>query len=302
MSAEISYADWIAVDWGTSNVRAWAMRGPTPVAESSSDKGMGSLSPDQFEGVLLELIETWLGSGPTPIVACGMGGARQGWVEAPYLQVPTAPVGDNVKRPATRDPRLDVTILPGLSQAKPADVMRGEETQIAGFLAGTPDFDGILCLPGTHTKWVQISAGEVVSFRTFMTGELFALISQQSVLRHSMDDGWDDTAFADAVRDGMAHPQALAGRVFSLRAESLLLPPAEGAAKAQLSGLLIGAELTAARPYWLGQRLTLLGDAGLSRLYAAALEPEGVVPETADVTKSTLAGLYSAHTNLKGAT
>ena len=301
MSGETSYADWIAVDWGTSNLRAWAMRGQTPVAEASSDKGMGSLKQEDFEAALLELIEPWLGTTSMKIIACGMVGARQGWVEAPYLMVPTPPVGGQVVRPVVADPRLDVCILPGLSQAQPADVMRGEETQIAGFLAAVPDFDGILCLPGTHTKWVQISAGEVVSFRTYMTGELFALISKQSVLRHSMDDGWDEAAFAEAVRDGMAKPQALAGRFFSLRAESLLLPPAEGAAKAQLSGFLIGAELAAARPYWLGQRVALLGDAKLARLYTTALAPEGVVPETADVTQATLAGLASAYVTLKEA-
>jgi 2-dehydro-3-deoxygalactonokinase len=87
---------------------------------------------------------------------------------------------------ATKDPRLRVSILPGLKQAVPPDVMRGEETQIAGFLAAAPGFDGVLCLPGTHAKWVQISAEEVVSFRTFMTGELFDLLSTQSVLRHSI--------------------------------------------------------------------------------------------------------------------
>jgi hypothetical protein len=73
--------------------------------------------------------------------------------------------------------------------------MRGEETQIAGFLAQNPGFDGVLCLPGTHTKWVHISAGEVVSFRSFMTGELFATVGPHSVLRHSVGEGWDDAAF-----------------------------------------------------------------------------------------------------------
>ncbi len=293
-------ATWIAVDWGTSNMRAWAIRDGAVLAEGRSDKGMGSLTPDAFEAALLEVIEPWLGQHRVPLVACGMVGAKQGWCEAAYAKVPCPPVGMGAVRPEVSDTRIDVAILPGLSQDDPADVMRGEETQIAGYLAKDPDFDGILCLPGTHTKWVQISAGEVVSFRTFMTGELFALISRQSVLRHSMDDGWDEAAFAEAVRDGMANPQALAGRFFSLRAESLLLPPAEGAARAQLSGLLIGAELTAARPYWLGQRLAFLGDAKLSRLYTAALEPEGVMPETADVTEATLAGLYAAYTTLKG--
>ena len=192
-----------------------------------------------------------------------------------------------------------MSILPGLSQGSPADVMRGEETQIAGYLAKTPGFDGILCLPGTHTKWVQISAGEVVSFRTYMTGEMFALLSTQSVLRHSMDDAFDPDAFKAAVRDGMSDPQALAGRFFSLRADGLLNAPMPGAAKARLSGLLIGAELAAAKPYWLGQRVAVLGAGKLAALYADALTAEGAPPETADVTEATLAGLTAAYQRLK---
>ena len=302
MSGSSSYADWIAVDWGTSNLRAWAMRGGEAVAEAGSDKGMGSLTPEQFEAALLELIEPWLGQARMTVVACGMVGARQGWIEAPYASVPCPPVGAGAVKAPVSDPRLDVTILPGLSQITPPDVMRGEETQIAGFLAGTPDFDGILCLPGTHTKWVQVSAGEVVSFRTYMTGELFALISKQSVLRHSMDDGWDEEAFRVAVRDGMADPQALAGRFFAIRAGGLVGTPIPGAARARLSGLLIGAELAATKPYWLGQRIALLGDGRLAGLYANALAAEGAVPETADVTRATLTGLTAAYEKLKEVT
>lgn len=299
MSGQANYADWIAVDWGTSNLRAWAMRGDAPVAEVGSDKGMGSLERDGFEPALLDLIEPWLGAGTTAVIACGMVGARQGWVEAPYASVPCPPVGAATIKPPVSDARIDVTILPGLSQKTPADVMRGEETQIAGYLAEVPDFDGILCLPGTHTKWVQISAGEVVSFRTYMTGELFALISKQSVLRHSMDDGWDEDAYLAAVREGMADPQALAGRFFALRAEGLVSTPAKGVARARLSGLLIGAELAAAKPYWLGQRIVLLGAGKLAALYSNALAAEGALTETADVTRATLAGLTAAYHKLK---
>ncbi len=301
MSGNATYADWIAVDWGTSNLRAWAMRGASVVAKAGSDKGMGSLDRQGFEPALLNLIEPWLGAGTTPVIACGMVGARQGWIEAPYARVPCPPVGAATVKAPVSDSRIDVTVLPGLSQEKPADVMRGEETQIAGFLAVMPEFDGILCLPGTHTKWVQVSTGEVVSFRTFMTGELFALISDQSVLRHSMDDAFDAEAFQNAVRDGMADPQALAGRFFSLRAEGLLSVPVPGAAKARLSGLLIGSELAAAKAYWLGQRIALLGAGKLAQLYADALTAEGAVPETADVTRATLAGLTAAYEKLKEA-
>ena len=95
-------------------------------------------------------------------------------------------------KPPTADPRLDVHILPGLSQAEPPDVMRGEETQIAGMLAATPDFDGLVCLPGTHTKWARVSEGRVTDFRTAMTGELFALVSGHSTLSSFTAEGWNE--------------------------------------------------------------------------------------------------------------
>lgn len=299
MGSARKHADWIAVDWGTSNLRAWAFRDGTAVAKATSDKGMGVLAADAFEAALLDVVEPWLGTGPMRVVASGMAGARQGWREAPYATVPCAPTGTGGVRPEVADPRLDVTILPGLAQDKPADVMRGEETQIAGYLAGNPGFDGIVCLPGTHTKWVHVSAGEVVSFRTFMTGEIFALLSTGSVLRHSVGEGWDDTAFAEAVDDAVGRPEAMAARLFALRAETLLAGLGKGAATARLSGLLIGAELAAARAYWLGQRIVLVGESGQVSHYANALASLGAVAETADATEATLAGLAAAHARIQ---
>ena len=299
MNSEASYADWIAIDWGTTQVRAWAIRNGTPIAEAQSDQGMGTLAKDAFETALLSLTEPWLGARKTTVVACGMVGARQGWVEAAYSDVPCAPVSEKRTQPPVKDVRLDVHILPGLCQRSPADVMRGEETQIAGFLAKTPSFDGVICLPGTHTKWAHVSAGEVISFRTFMTGEFFALLSKSSVLRHSLAKGWDDDAFAKAVSDGLSKPEAMMGRFFSLRAESLLSGLDGESATARLSGVLLGAELAAARAYWLGQRVALIGDATLSKHYATALDLQGVASETADATEVTLAGLTAAFEQIK---
>lgn len=298
MATNTRYADWIAVDWGTSALRAWAMRDGAAVAEASSDKGMGALDPAGFEPALLDLIEPWLGQGRMTVVACGMVGSRQGWAEARYAAVPCAPASGSMTVAPTADPRLAVHILPGLKQDNPADVMRGEETQIVGHIAMT-GFDGVVCLPGTHTKWAQISAGEVVSFRTFMTGEIFALLSSQSVLRHSVNHGWDDDAFAQAVADAMSRPEAMAARLFNIRAEGLLHGLASGPARARLSGLLIGAELAAARPYWLGQDVAIIGAPGLSARYAEALGAQGLTPRIADATATTLAGLTAAYLSLK---
>ncbi|MDA0187044.1 MAG: 2-dehydro-3-deoxygalactonokinase [Proteobacteria bacterium] len=295
--------DWIAVDWGTTHCRAWAMGADgTMLAEAQSAEGMGQLAPaapEAYEAALLRLIGPWLGQAPVSIVACGMIGARQGWIEAPYMPVPCAPVGGGAIRPTTRDPRLALRILPGLSQSAPADVMRGEETQIAGALALRPGFDGVIVLPGTHSKWAHVSAGEVVSFRSFLTGELFALLSGQSVLRHSTGEGWQADAFAAAVEDSLSRPAALASRLFSIRAEDLLHGLAPGVGRARLSGLLIGMELAAAKPYWLGQPVTILGADRLADAYATALAAQGVHVARIDATEATCAGLAAAHALLK---
>lgn len=293
-------ADWIAVDWGTTNARAWAMSADgRALANVISDKGMSTLTAPDYEPVLLDMIAPWLGAGVTDVVICGMAGSRQGWTEAAYASVPAQPTGGTLATAPTHDPRVSVHILPGLSQATPADVMRGEETQIAGFLFHNPDFDGVICLPGTHSKWVHISAGEVVSFRTFITGELFETLAQHSVLRHSVGQGWDSNAFDAAVDEALSKPEMLAARLFTIRADGLLNGVNGDAARARLSGLLIGAEIAAAKPYWLGQNIALIGAPKLSALYAQALEAQGVLTVVASVNEMTLAGLRAAHASLK---
>lgn len=295
----MSQVDWIAVDWGTSNLRVWGMSSSGTVLEqASSDKGMGGLEKSEFEPALLELVSDWI-SAETPVMACGMVGSRQGWTEAGYAATPCPVIAGTFAKAATKDPRLDVQIIPGISQANPADVMRGEETQIAGFLALNPNWDGVLCLPGSHTKWVHVSADEVVSFQTLMTGELFAAISETTVLRHSVGIGWDDKSFLNGVTNAMARPEKLAARLFSLRAEGLLNDLPKPEARARLSGLLIGAELAATKPYWLGQNVAIIGEGKLSALYAKALEQQGVQATQAQAERITLAGLTAAYRKLK---
>lgn len=299
MSGEKSYADWIAVDWGTSNMRAWAMSADGTVKDKiSCGKGMSGLSQDAFEPTLISQIEQWLGTVETPVIACGMVGSRQGWCEAPYRTVPTTPHG-TLSPCATTDNRITMHILPGLKQANSPDVMRGEETQIAGFLATNPEFDGVLCLPGTHTKWVHISAKEIVSFQTIMTGELFALLSEHSVLRHSVaSKGWDDDAFLEAVSNATSRPESLAANLFKIRASHLLDGTESQVSKAKLSGLLIGAELAAAKPYWLGQNIALIGAPDLNAIYHKALLAQGLDAPQFDGDDLTLIGLTAAYKDL----
>ncbi len=301
MSASVS-PDWIAVDWGTTNLRAFAMQGAAVVDQAQSDQGMGALSTDGFEPALRALISPWIAAGNLPVIACGMVGSRQGWVEAAYRAVPCTPL-DTVLTRAPASDGLEVHVVSGLSQAAPPDVMRGEETQIAGFLQLNPGWDGVICLPGTHTKWAHLSAGEVVSFQTVMTGEIFALLGKSSVLRHSLDpDGWHEGAFAEAVGDAMAHPERLAARLFGLRAGQLLQSTDGAVARARLSGLLIGCELAATKAYWLGQNLAILGTGAQARAYRDALALQGANALLANTDRATLAGLTAARRLLREAT
>ncbi len=296
-------ADWIAVDWGTSRLRAWAMQGTRVLAQAESEDGMARLDPEGFEPALMALAGHWIENRPhnppIDVVACGMVGARQGWIEAPYTAVPAPAQPAALVRVPGTSPRIRVWIVPGLKQDTPSDVMRGEETQIAGFVNQNPNWDGVICLPGTHTKWAQISAQEVVSFQTFMTGELFELLSKQSILRHTIGPGWDDTAFETSVNDMLARPERMATQLFSLRARDLLQTAPPGQYRAHLSGLLVGAELAAARPYWLGQPIVIIGAPEISATYATALKLVGAQTEMASVEAMTLAGLSAAHAYLK---
>ena len=289
--------DWIAVDWGTSNMRAWAMSDSgTIMAQAQSDKGMGDLTPDQFEPTLRDTCAGW--DMTVPVIACGMVGARQGWAEATYATVPCPATPDGFTQP---DSALDVHIIPGLMQSDPADVMRGEETQIAGFLAMNKNWDGVICLPGTHTKWAHISADEVVSFQTYMTGDMFAALGDHTVLRHSVQsDDWDWAAFDTGVTDAMARPERLAARLFSLRAEGLVNNMSNATARARLSGLLIGAELAGAKPYWMGQQIAVIGAGNLTSLYVRALALQSAPATQVKGDPITLAGLTAAYRRLKG--
>ena len=294
--------DWIAVDWGTTRLRVWAMQGLKAVQSRNSDKGMGGLSRDGFEPALLDLIHDWLpASGRMPIIACGMVGARTGWAEAEYRAVPCPPLDPHQAiRPAVRDARLDVRILPGLSQAQPADVMRGEETQIAGYLATDPDFDGTLCLPGTHCKWVRIARGRVEAFQTYMTGEMFSLISRQSVLRLSLGGATPDIeAAAQSAAEAMADPHAVERGLFSLRAGALLHNLVPEQAAGRLSGLLIGAELGAARDFWHNRKTIIIGAPELAALYETPMRASGADVARMDGGQLVLAGLSAAHLALQ---
>lgn len=282
--------DWIAADWGTTHLRLWAMRGCAVLDRRASDQGMGKLTPAEFGPVLEDAVAGW---GAAPVVTCGMVGSRQGWAEAPYTPAPCAAAPRLVRVPGHA--ARPVYIACGVRQDSPPDVMRGEETQIAGLMLREPGFDGTICLPGTHTKWVALRAGRIERFRSCMTGEIYDLLSHRSVLRHTLGDACEDMgAFDAACAEALADPAAAYGALFALRAGALIGELTPGAAASRLSGLLIGWELAATRDLWQGAAVALIGSPVLSPLYARALAGCGLTAARHDAEDVTLAGLYAA--------
>ncbi len=303
----INKISWIALDWGTTNLRAYALDENNKVLEESfSTKGMASLKPSEFEPALLELITAWLPeTGKIRVLACGMVGARQGWLEAPYQSVPCSPYEISTLVPVeTSDVRIEVSILPGVNQLAPADVMRGEETQIAGFMESQSIEITKLCLPGTHSKWVSLVDGNIAEFSTYMTGEMFNILCEHSVLRYSVESfEWNNRAYTNGVTASLDAPEDLLNSCFRLRAESLLNDMGAGDARSYLSGLLIGAEIASTKRYWREQSVALVGDLRLTKLYADALKMVDVKTELLDPKALTLAGLcrvYRSLDNQKG--
>lgn len=296
--------DWVAVDWGTSNLRAWGIAASGAVAfEKTSPKGMGKLAREAFPAALSELLEGVgpSGSGPLDVLICGMAGARQGWLEAPYLEAPTDLRGllDGAVRPTMPGGRIAPAILPGVCQMAGADnVMRGEETQLLGLATLTPGFSGVVCMPGTHSKWAQLSGTRIEHFSTAMTGEIYEVLRTHSVLRHSLTGELDGPGraegFAVGAAAGLQHPEQLLGTLFQVRASSLLSGRQPDWCAGYLSGLLIGTEIGSNRHLIGDQPVPLLGSPALCALYGQVLGMIGAKGEPRDATEIVLAGLKAA--------
>ncbi|WP_207633072.1 2-dehydro-3-deoxygalactonokinase [Devosia aurantiaca] len=294
---------WIAVDWGTSNLRAWAVDHNGDVASSStSDRGMGKLSPADFPAAL-DAVATELGVGGSAadVLICGMAGARQGWLEAPYLDAPTDLRGlaAGAVHPAMPSSGLRVSILPGVCQRQGGEnVMRGEETQLLGLASLMPGYDGLVCMPGTHSKWALLHGTRIEHFSTAMTGEMFELLKTHSVLRHSLNGPLDgparDEGFSAGAEDGLSKPADLLGQLFRVRAASLLAGRGPDWCAGYLSGLLIGTDIAANRNRIGTDAVPLIGSAGLARLYERVLNMAGVKGQPVDATDVVLAGLKAA--------
>lgn len=292
-----------AVDWGTTRMRVWLLdSGGAVLGERRSDEGMLTAAGVGFAKVLERHLSELAAPAKLPAIVCGMAGARQGWIEAPYAETP-ATLGD-VLAGAISVPGIDrdVRIVPGIAQKDidTPDVMRGEETQLAGIAALRGPGDHLVCMPGTHSKWVAVKDGVVTGFGTWMTGELYSVIAKESVLKHSVGGGSlafspKSAAYAKAVKQGLDDSASLTSRLFGIRAGGLLHKLASQDAAATLSGLLIGAEIAGAQArYGTRGEVVLVGSGLMYDLYAVALETAGLVSKQADADEAVRNGLFEA--------
>ncbi len=272
----------IALDWGTSNLRASLLGRDGRVLDTrSAAAGVMAVPERRFADALLALCGDWLADHRgCACIASGMIGSRQGWAEAPYLECPATP--RQAARALTAQAFGDgyrLHIVPGLrcvGRDDQTDVMRGEETQLWGadLAAGT-----CCVLPGTHSKWARLGADDrIESFQTWMTGELYAVLMQHSILGRLMQLGapFDGAAFDDGVRLGLQHHAELPHTLFAARTAGLTGRRSADALPDFLSGLLIGAEVGGARRHVETARVTLLGDGALCDRYARALQGAGI--------------------------
>jgi len=287
----------LACDWGTTNLRAWTLDAAgAMVAQQDFALGVSRLGPGEAGRRFEAEVRPALAAQALPAILCGMVGSNLGWRAAPYADCP-AGLPELAQRLTTVAD--GVRIVPGLrceGLAGAPDVMRGEETQLVGWLALNPERRSgrhLVCHPGTHAKWVLIEDGRIARFVTVMTGELFAVLSQHSVLKSPAPA--DDEAAFDAGVAAAGEGDGLAARLFTARARVVGGGASAESTPSYLSGLLIGAEVASA-PKLLGEdprSLSLLGDAALCERYRRALARRGVAVEVFDGEAAAIAGLFA---------
>lgn len=275
----------IGIDWGTTSFRAFRVGRDGAIRDRRfGAKGIMNVPDGRFGDTLREEIGPWLAGGEDRVLLSGMIGSRQGWREAPYLP---CPAGATELAGALTDIGFDwakVKLVPGLSgndDAGVSEVMRGEETQVMGVPLLLRD-GGIACLPGTHSKWVRVEGGRIVSFTTHMTGEAFGVLRGHTILGRMMRDGPTDGAPFDAGVARSAQRGGLLHHVFGVRALTLAGRLADSDAPAYLSGILIGHEVRAGLALAAGEVVQVIGARDLTALYAKAIAACGGYAECHD--------------------
>lgn len=279
-------------DWGTSRLRLWRIEQGKAV-ERIDGPGIGVLSGSPTDA-LIDLIAPWKPDKPTSITLCGMAGAKNGLTEVPYAECVTTSHTWARMAVETDIGSLSVRIAAGVASGH--DVMRGEETQVFGALRLRPELAQASCvfvLPGTHSKWVQVERGAITGLRTFLTGELYALLGKSSLFATGAEGkpGEDVAGFADGLAQGHARP-GLLGSLFRARVGQLREGFSHDWAQGFVSGLLIANECTEmAQEALLSASIFLIGDPRLAVRYEQVLAGFGVATQTLDPDACVLAGL-----------
>lgn len=306
-----SHGRYVLGDWGTSRLRLALVENGNIVA-TCEGPGIGALTASPA-ATLAALVSQWLpASKSLHVVLSGMVGSRNGLIETAYAPVPIDFTSWSRAAQFTQVHGLHIAIAPGLrddDRAGAPDVMRGEETQIFGALHLDPTLgegSHLFVLPGTHSKWVDVEDGLIAHFRTALTGEVFALLRDHSILLktgtgaafHASDS---DEGFAAGVQRSAHLPERLLGALFEVRTAQLLKERSGSWASGFLSGLLIGDELggmSATRPAF--RDVTIIGDAQLAALYQRAFAERAIEARIIDGSDCAIAGLRQLHECVHG--
>ena len=289
MEAGVTSGAVIALDWGTTNRRAYRVEADGSVSDSlRDDRGVLAMTADAYLPSLGVLRDRF---GDLPVIAAGMIGSTRGWREAPYVPAPAdlAALG----AAALHIAEAKATIVPGVSwvDGTRADVMRGEEVQVLGAIAaGIAPRDALFCQPGTHNKWITTQDARITDVTTVMTGELFALLKAHGILAGMLDGPVADGA---AFREGLTRGAGacdLGAALFEVRASVLLNRRAPEDAAAYASGVLIGSDVGARA--MAGRTVHLLAEGTLAALYTVAMETLGGRVEPVDATAAFIGGIH----------
>jgi 2-dehydro-3-deoxygalactonokinase len=287
MPHELRGNEFIAVDWGNSNRRAYRVSANGDILDSFTDaKGVLTLDPSGFDDAVGEIRHRL---GDLPMLLAGPVGSNRGWHNAPYVPCP-ATASDLATKLVWVD--AQTAIIPGLCQSDPYDVLRGEEVQALGAIAiGGASADGVICLPGTHSKWIQAHGGSLASFTSAITGELFGLLRQHSILADVLTgDVVDGEAFCRGVADALAGKPIMQA-LFGIRAAHVL-GHGDGNGASYASGLLIGTDWRDNAPAD-ASTITLVGEPALCALYANAASLAGWKTNAVDGGVAFVAGMMT---------
>ena len=298
---------FIGVDWGTSSFRAWLFGEEGGVLDVFQGPfGIRQITDQSFEKTLRTAIGSWLvANEDIAVIMCGMIGSAQGWYEAGYLsgQIGVDELSSGmVKVP---DTQLNVMIVPGIRGVSVAglnDVVRGEETLLAGWLQQPTDSEAVFCLPGTHSKWIVAREGQVNQLTTFMTGELFELMRTRSILAPLIDSQAVADSKSDIFSKGLTLAQSPAGllhQMFAIRAGALTGQFAKSDVLTLLSGVLVGAECLAVKSLVQNRSVTLMSSGDLKQTYQNAFEHFGFVFNVADSEQAAQKGLFSIFNHIQ---